>query len=77
MALNIILLAVIVIFMLLLDLPAILKVKSKKKIKALLAYFLLLAAGFTLGLLLILEREPLSPTVLIERVINLVLGIGL
>ncbi|HHV64123.1 MAG TPA: hypothetical protein GXX46_03485 [Peptococcaceae bacterium] len=77
MALNIILLVIIAIIMVLLDLPGLLKIEKKNKIKVLISYFLLLLTGFTLGLLLILEREPVSPTVIIERMLNLILGIGL
>jgi len=76
-ALNIILLVIIAIIMVLLDLPGLLKIEKKNKIKVLISYFLLLLTGFTLGLLLILEREPVSPTVIIERMLNLILGIGL
>ncbi len=68
MVLKVIILVTIVLFTLLIDLPGLLKIKGKKKRKALIIYFLLLLGGFSLGLLLIINWNPAGPLGLIPRI---------
>ena len=48
--------------------------KTDHRIKTMLIYFFLLSVGFTISLLQIIDRAPTSPTVIIEKVVNSILG---
>lgn len=56
----------------LIDLPSLLKLKSKKK--AIVAYLFLLSIGFGLILLKILDQDITSPAIIFEKVIHYFLG---
>lgn len=56
----------------LIDLPGLLK--SKSKLKAIFTYLFLLIIGFALSVSLALDIDIISPAVIIEGLINFVLG---
>ncbi|MCG8515406.1 MAG: hypothetical protein MI740_14805 [Halanaerobiales bacterium] len=60
------------IMIVLIDLRELLK--TDHRIKTMLIYFFLLSVGFTISLLQIIDRAPTSPTVIIEKVVNSILG---
>ncbi len=60
------------IIIVLIDLRELLK--TDHRIKTMLIYFFLLSVGFTISLLQIIDRAPTSPTVIIEKVVNSILG---
>jgi len=70
---NLMILVIISILIVLLDLPQLIKAKANKKI--IVTYSILLIFGFALGALLILDRAPQSPVILVNRILNYFLGI--
>lgn len=58
----------IFVIIILIDIPGILK--TNKKIKTMVIYFFLMAAGFVISLLLIIDKAPTSPSKIIERIVK-------
>lgn len=62
------------LLLILIDLPLLLQ-KDKQKKKILIIYLLLLLNAYIIGLLLITDKAaPLSPSIIIEKIIKLFLG---
>jgi hypothetical protein len=73
MIINLFILVTISIIIVLLDFPQLVQAKANKKI--LVAYCILLFSGLILGALLLLDRAPQSPLLLLHRLLNYFLGI--
>lgn len=56
----------------LLDIPTLLKTNKRKKTAII--YFALILVGFTISFLLVLDKAPTSPSVLIEDIIKNISG---
>lgn len=48
-------------------------ITAKQKLKTLAVYFLLIAFGLTIGILLTLNEPPESPSVIIQKIVDSVL----
>lgn len=48
--------------------------KANRKYLAFTIYGLLILSGFTVSMLLLIDKAPVSPAVIIEKLINLILG---
>lgn len=75
MVLNIVFLSGIIFLVLIIDLPGIWKMPTKKRRKTLIAYSILLLLGFSLGLFLILDFAPVSLATLMAKILTLLVGI--
>ncbi|MFW6035919.1 MAG: hypothetical protein ACOCRZ_06665 [Halothermotrichaceae bacterium] len=60
------------IIIILMDLRDILQ--AKKKLPVLIIYIFLIISGFTISLLLNMDKLPVSPSKLIEKVLDTILG---
>ncbi|KZL92413.1 hypothetical protein CLMAG_22220 [Clostridium magnum DSM 2767] len=50
------------------DLPGLLK--TKKRAKAMALYFIIVFIGLTLSILLVTDKAPVSPSILIEKMVK-------
>lgn len=57
----------------LVDLPLLLQ-KTNKRRKTWIIYAALMSAAYLIALLLVIDKAPLSPSVIIEKVVKMVLG---
>lgn len=60
------------LIIILLDIPTLLKTNQRKKTAII--YFVLISVGFTISLLLVLDKAPTSPSILIEDIIKNISG---
>lgn len=56
---------------LLIDIPGLLK--TNNRIKTTIVYIFLIAAGFTISLLLVTDKAPVSPAKIIENIVKFIL----
>lgn len=54
------------------DLPILMKTNNKKK--TLIVYTFILLSAFILSILLIIDKAPISPTIIIENIIKQIIG---
>ncbi|WP_028308812.1 hypothetical protein [Desulfitibacter alkalitolerans] len=54
------------------DLPGLLK-KTNQRAKTMIVYFFLLAAGLTISIMQLLEKAPVSPAKIIEKMVKLII----
>jgi hypothetical protein len=52
------------------DLPGLLK--TNQRVKTMIVYFFLLAAGLTISILQLLEKAPVSPAKIIEKMVKFI-----
>lgn len=75
MTLKIIIFLAVIAVLMLADLPGLLQVPKKNRKKTILISGFLLLLGCSLGLLLILDRAPVSISVLMEKALYFILEI--
>lgn len=75
MILDIIGISVSLVIIILFDLTSILSQKPKQRRKTILVASFFLLSGFSIGVLIILDRPPISPAVIIGKILTFLLGI--
>lgn len=60
------------LFIFLLDIPILSKTNHKRK--TIWVYSILMLMGFTLSILLAIDKAPTSPSIIIEKIVKTVLG---
>lgn len=61
------------ILIFLFDLPSLIKSKDKKR--TIMVYALIFTMGFIISLLQILDKSPITPTIVIEKIFKTVIGV--
>ncbi|SJZ91091.1 hypothetical protein SAMN02745118_02173 [Selenihalanaerobacter shriftii] len=73
MALLLVLLIVGICIIILIDRPRILEVNDKKRISII--YYTLISMGFIINFLLIIDKAPTSPAIIIKKIVKYVLEV--
>lgn len=60
------------VIIILIDLPALLK--ANNRMKTIIVYSALIVAGFTISLLLVIGKKPISPSQIIEKIVKGLIG---
>ncbi len=63
--------ALIIVFILIIMVDISGLIKTNKRLKTMIVYFSLITMGFVISLLQVIDKKPVSPSVIIEKIVKI------